>query len=635
MPHPNSLDRLIGAEPVPLRTAADLAAFEATPYDERIAAQSTYEALQIGAAINPGAAALQFLSKADPDEAPVTVSYAQFIARVTQAANLFHDLGVGPNDVVSLLLPLVPQSFFALFGAQAAGIANPVNPLLSATQISEILRAANTRVLVVLGPVPGTDIWDKVQRVKGELPNLKAVVVVHGAADEVNGVLSFDAMIGNYPADRLISGRRITADETAGYFHTGGTTGTPKLVRHSHRNQVYQAWAMGVMLPVGSGRTLLFGLPLFHVGGALTQGLSPLAWGCTLVVVSPAGWREPAAVRNVWRLVERYRPAVFGGVPTVLAAALNVPMAGADVSSIACASGGGSAIPVAVCKAYVELLHRPVLEVYGMTETSSVHTMSHADRPLRLGSVGHALPYARVRIVKVDAEGHRTADCAANEIGVVAMAGPGVFTGYLSDVHNRGAFVEPGWVNSGDLGRLDDDGYLWLTGRAKDLVIRGGHNIDPLAIEEVFYQHPAVALAAVVGQPDAYAGELPVAFVQLKPDAKVDDHELLEFVRERTPERAAVPVHVFFVDPMPLTAVGKVFKPALRREASARVVRQLLADLVPAGAVLDVAVGAHESHGSLISVGIRGVGEPARAALAQQVNERLDPLVTRHVIVWT
>jgi len=341
MPHPNSLDRLIGAEPVPLRTAADLAAFEATPYDERIAAQSTYEALQIGAAINPGAAALQFLSKADPDEAPETVSYAQFIARVTQAANLFHDLGVGPNDVVSLLLPLVPQSFFALFGAQAAGIANPVNPLLSATQISEILRAANTRVLVVLGPVPGTDIWDKVQRVKGELPNLKAVVVVHGAADAVNGVLSFDAMIGNYPADRLISGRRITADETAGYFHTGGTTGTPKLVRHSHRNQVYQAWAMGVMLPVGSGRTLLFGLPLFHVGGALTQGLSPLAWGCTLVVVSPAGWREPAAVRNVWRLVERYRPAVFGGVPTVLAAALNVPMAGADVSSIACASGGG------------------------------------------------------------------------------------------------------------------------------------------------------------------------------------------------------------------------------------------------------------------------------------------------------
>ena len=217
---------------------------------------------------------------------------------------------------------------------------------------------------------------------------------------------------------------------------------------------------------------------------------------------------------------------------------------------------------------------------------------------------------------------------------VVSPAGPGVFAGYLSELRNRGAFVEPGWLNSGDLGRLDDEGYLWLTGRAKDLVIRGGHNIDPVAIEEVFYQHQAVALAAVVGQPDACAGELPMAFVQLKRGAKVDDHELLEFVRERTPERAAVPVHLFFVDPMPLTAVGKVFKPALRWEASARVVRGLLAGLAPAGSVIDVSVGAHESHGSLISVGIRGVAEPARAALAQRVHERFEPLVTRHRIVW-
>ncbi len=136
---------------------------------------------------------------------------------------------------------------------------------------------------------------------------------------------------------------------------------------------------------------------------------------------------------------------------------------------------------------------------------------------MRLGSVGHAVPYSRVRVVKVDADGHFERDCAVDEIGVVAMAGPGVFSGYLSEAHNRSAFVEPGWVNSGDLGRLDDDGYLWITGRAKDLIIRGGHNIDPMAIEEVLFRHPAVGLAAVVGQPDAYAGELPVAFVQLKP----------------------------------------------------------------------------------------------------------------------
>ncbi len=634
MAHAHPLDRLIGAEMPSFRTAADVAAFEATPCADRIKAQSTYEALQLGAAIDPDVAAIRFLTKGDPNEAPVTISFAQFVARVTQSANFFHDLGVGPNDVVSLLMPLLPQTFFTLFGAQAAGIANPVNPLLSAAQIVEILRAANTKVLVALGPVPGTDIWDKVQQIKGQLPNLKAIVVVHGAADQANAVYNFDAMVGQFPADRLISGRQILGSDTAGYFHTGGTTGTPKLVRHTHANQVYQAWAVGLMLPFGPGRNLLFGLPLFHVGGALTQGLAPLAGGNTLVVLAPSGWREPNAIRNVWRLVERYQPEVFGGVPTVLAAAIQVPVGGADTSSIRVASGGGSAIPVAVGKVYTEQLRVPVLEVYGMTETSSVHTIAYRDRPVRLGSAGHAVPYSKVRIVKVDGEGRLAGECATNQIGVVAMAGPGVFSGYLSDVHNQGAFVEPGWVNSGDLGRLDEEGYLWITGRAKDLIIRGGHNIDPLAIEEVFFQHPGVALVAVVGEPDAYAGELPVAFVQLKPGVTLAAGELTEFVRERTPERAAVPVQVYFIDAIPLTAVGKVFKPALRWDSTQRAVSRMLADLAPLGATVKVEAGPHAVHGGLIRVRIAGVADAARASLAQQVGQRLDPLVTHHEIVW-
>ncbi len=630
----NLPDRIDPSTPPLLRNAADVRAVEATPYAERIAAQSTFEALQRSAAHAPQSAALQFLSRADPDETPLSVTYAQFMARTTQAANLFGALGVGPGDVVSLLLPLIPQSFYALFGAQAAGIANPVNPLLSPVQIAEILRAAGTKVLVALGPVPGSDIWDKVQRVRAELPNLKAIVVVNGAADPANGVLSFDALLDTYPADRLSSGRRIAASDTAAYFHTGGTTGTPKLVRHSHANQVYQAWVIGTMLPTGAGRNLLFGLPLFHVGGALTQGLAPLSGGATLIVVSPAGWREPNALRNVWRLVERYRPRVFGGVPTVLAAALGVPAVDADVSSLEFVSGGGSAIPVAVCKAYVQWLGKPVLEVYGMTETSSVHTISYAQAELRLGSVGHAVPYSRVRIVKVDPQGRCVGDCAPNEIGIVAMSGPGVFSGYLSEAHNRGAFVEPGWVNSGDLGRLDAEGYLWITGRAKDLIIRGGHNIDPQAIEEVFYGHPGVALAAVVGQPDAYAGELPVAFVQLKAGAAVEADELLDFVRERTPERAAVPVKVTLIDTMPLTAVGKVFKPALRHDAARAAVTQLLDGLAPAGASLVVEVESDPKLGGVIVVLLEGAVPAHREALEKSLHERLNPLVMAHRIDW-
>jgi fatty-acyl-CoA synthase len=625
------LDRLMGEQRPDLSTEALVRAFEATPYDERIAAQSTYEALQLGAARNPEAPALQFLPNADPAETPVTLSHRQFMAGVTQATNLFGELGIGPDDVVSFLLPLLPESFTSLFGAQAAGIANPVNPLLEPVQIAEILRAANTKVLVTMSAQAGPEIWAKVERIRKDLPALKAIVVLKGPGNAADGVYSYEQLGAAQPSDRLRSGRRIAAGDTAAFFHTGGTTGMPKLVRHSHRNEVYQAWLLGLMLP---GNCILFGLPLFHVGGALTQGLASFAMGSTLVVLSPAGWRNPNAVRNVWQLVQRYRPQVFGGVPTVLAAALNVPRGDADVSSIRWCSGGGAAIPVAVANAYVSQFKVPVLEVYGMTETASVHLMSYPDRPVRLGSVGHPGPYSRVRVVQLDASGCYERDCAVNEIGTVAMQGPGVFSGYLSEEHNRIAFVEPGWVNSGDLGRLDEDGYLWITGRAKDLIIRSAHNIDPIVIEEILFRHPAVALAAVVGEPDAYAGELPVAYVQLKPQTQADPVDLLAYIAERTPERAANPVQVYLIAAIPLTAVGKVFKPQLRWDAAQRKVMRMLADLQEPGLDVAVTVAAHAAHGNLIAVHLPGWPESQRAAIERKVHQRLDPLVMRHEIAW-
>jgi fatty-acyl-CoA synthase len=476
------------------------------------------------------------------------------------------------------------------------------------------------------------------------VPGLAAIVAVGGAsvatafpgdAPAAGGavpIVDFDALLEAQPGDSLASDRIIADGDTAAYFHTGGTTGTPKLVRHSHRNQVYQAWVIGLMLRARPGDALLFGLPLFHVGGALTQGLGVLANGGHIVVLSASGWRNPSAVRDVWRLVRRYRPATFGAVPTVLAAALQTPRDAGDIASLRRVSGGGSAIPVAVARRYAEDFGLPVLEVYGMTETSSVHTISYAERPLRLGSVGHAVPYSRVRVVKIDAQGRCLGDCATGEIGVVVMQGPGVFSGYLNERHNQGAFVEPGWVNSGDLGRLDSDGYLWITGRAKDLVIRGGHNIDPQPIEEILYQHPAVALAAMVGQPDAHAGELPVVYVQPKPGVSVDGGALIEWIRERTPERAAVPVALHLIDAMPLTGVGKVFKPALRWDAARRVAERDLADL---GCLdLTVRVGAHPVHGSLITVQVGSVPEVERAAIAERIGQRLGALTMRHEVVW-
>ena len=648
------IDRAMGAKRASLATAADVAAVEAVPLHARLAPASTYEAIQIGASINPEALAIQFLPTCDPSEPVSVFSYREFLTLVTQSANLFAALGVGPTDVVSLLLPLVPQNFYALFGAEAAGIANPVNPLLEPHQLAEILNAAGTKVVVVHGPNAGTDYWDKVQRIRHQVPSLKAILLVGGDSvavaevlangDDVAGqkILSFDTEIAKYPGDKLTSGRQIGRHDTAAYFHTGGTTGTPKLVRHTHENQVYQAWVCNVMLNTegnsGPGRAMLFGLPLYHVGGALTQALTTLAGGGSLVVLSAAGWRNPAAVKNVWKLIARFRCPVFGGVPTVLAAAAAIPWDDVDVRCIKVFSGGGSAIPVAVGEKFHQHFKVPVLEVYGMTETSSVHTISYSDRPLRLGTVGHAVPYSRVRVVRIDADGKFAGDCAVGEIGVVAMAGPGVFSGYLNDVHNKNAFVEPGWVNSGDLGRLDTEGYLWITGRAKDLIIRGGHNIDPMPIEEIFYQHPAVALAAVIGQPDARVDELPLAYVQLKPGAVATPAELHEWVRTRTPERAAIPVQVLIIDAIPLTGVGKVFKPQLRWMAAQNVFSALLAPLAEDGVRLAVSVGADGTHGTLATVTLSAASGGAldaarRATVADQVRELMSPFTIRHQIV--
>lgn len=634
MPGIHLLDRLIGQDYPSFATEADVRAFEKTPYAERIAAASTYDAIKLGAAHDPDAPAIQFLANADPADTPVVISYRDFVGRVTQAANMFHALGVGANDVVSFLLPLLPEAFVTLFGAEAAGIANPVNPLLEPHQIAEILEAAHTSVLVTLGPMPGTDIWQKVEQVRGQLKHLKAIVQVYGAGDPAKGIYSFNDLIKAQPSDHLVSGRKISGDEIAAYFHTGGTTGTPKLVRHTHTNQVYQAWACNLLLKSTAGKNLLFGMPLFHVGGSLTQALTTLTAGSCLVVLSPSGWRNPNSVKNIWRLVERFKPEALSSVPTVLAATLAIPPGDADISSLRFAAGGGSAIPVAVGQAIEAKLKLPVLEVYGMTETSSVHTIAFPDRPVRLGSVGLPVPYSRVRIVKLDAAGNLERNCAADEIGVVIMAGPGVFGGYLNETHNKGAFVDGSWVNSGDLGRLDKDGFLWITGRAKDLVIRGGHNIDPGPIEDIMFQHPAVGFAAVVGQPDAYAGELPVGYVQLKPGASVQPGELESWVRERTPERAAVPVQIIPIDPMPLTGVGKVFKPQLRWDAATRVFSGILTPLRDRGIDCQVKVGPHGSHGSIATVTLAGVPPETREAVANEVHTALAPFVIRHEVAW-
>ena len=276
------------------------------------------------------------------------------------------------------------------------------------------------------------------------------------------------------------------------------------------------------MFDLGPGTVMINPLPQFHVGGSIVGGLSPIANGWTVLLPTPLGARNPNVVRDWWSIIERNKVTVGGAVPTSLAAIMNVPRDGHDLSSLKVFVSGGSTVPVELIRRIEGELGVPVVEGYGMTEVHCYSTMNPMHGERRPGSVGLRLPYTEVRIADVAGDGTIRGDCALGTIGHVLMRGPQVTPGYLDPRHDRGAMLADGWLDFGDLGRLDKDGYLWLTGRSKDLIIRGGHNIDPIVIEEALVRHPAVETAAAVGLPDTYAGEVPIAFVQLKPGADGD-----------------------------------------------------------------------------------------------------------------
>jgi fatty-acyl-CoA synthase len=547
---------------------------------------------------------------------------------VIQTANLLRAEGIGPNDAVTILMPSVPETFFALWGAEIAAIANPVNYFLNALQIAGIMKEAGARALIAADASLFPDIWPKVEEIRAAQPGLK-VFRVGGSGPAPRGTVDYQAALGRQPGDRLIAPKRLERDTLAALFHTGGTTGLPKLARHTHGALALAAWSNALMFDLPAGSVLLNPLPQFHVGGSIFGALSPVAHGWTVVIPTPLGARNPNVVRDWWSIVERNKVNIAGAVPTSLAAIMNVPHDGHDLSSLKVFVSGGSTVPVELIRRIEREIGVPVVEGYGMTEVHCYSTMNPMHGERRSGSVGLRLPYTEVRIADVGPDGTIRRDCPLGTIGHVLMRGPQVTPGYLDPRHDRSAMLADGWLDSGDLGRLDEDGYLWLTGRSKDLIIRGGHNIDPIVIEEALVRHPAVETAAAVGLPDTYAGELPMAFVQLRPGAEVTAEELREFCRKEIPERAAVPVQVVPIPSMPLTGVGKIFKPALRLEAAQRAFDAALAPLKAEGVTVDVTVRNDPTHGTLVVV--RASGAP-RETIVQRCAELLGGFQIRHIV---
>jgi len=305
-------------------------------------------------------------------------------------------------------------------------------------------------------------------------------------------------------------------------------------------------------------------------------------------------------MRQYWRWCEREGVTALACVPTVLAGLCNLPV-DADISRVHVAYTGGSPLPSELAARFESTLGIPVRNILGMTECAGLVTIEPFQAPRVPGSAGLRLPYTEVRVVRWDGQVRLDEPCTPGETGVIVLRGPHVSPGYTDAARNAGMF-EQGWLIAGDLGHIDSQGGVHVTGRAKDVIIRGSHNIDPGLVEEAFLAHPAVALCAVVGEPDAHAGEVPAAFVTLKPGCAATGDQILAEVAPHVYERPAVPRRVVVLEAMPVTAIGKFYKPALRTRAIQTGLHERLASVVP-GVALDVHVrergGGHEAEVTL------------------------------------
>ncbi len=568
----------------PVQSLTDIHRIEATPLTQAMPWPSTYDLIRASAEAHAEQPALTFLQTGEPGGPATSWSYQSLLQGIHQTANLLHSLHLDPQDVVAILLPGGLAYHLALWGGEAAGIVQPLNPLLSDEKLLSLLRASHAKVLIAHGAEDDSQLRAKALRLQTQLPSLKAVLLAHPdggplqAADSLpTGAQDFHALRATQVAEHLISQRVFQPSDIAAYFHTGGTTGAPKLARHSHGAQVFTAWANANMQGFRSSDVTINGYPLFHVAGVLPGALCSLAVGMHVIIPTEALFRNREVVQNYWRLVAHHRCTLMSGVPTVLAALAGVPLQGADISRVRAVRTGAAPLPPELAQRFEQAFGLHINESLGMTETAGLSTVAPPGLSAPAGCVGWPLPHAHVRIVALSSDDQATSHTLpAGEKGMVLYQGPNLFSGYLDAAETARSFTPDGWLITGDVGFIDRQGRLHLSGRAKDLIIRSGHNIDPKVIEDALGAHPAVDLCAAVGAPDAYAGELPVVFVTLKAGAQATETELLSFTAQRVDEAPAQPKSITVLERMPVTNVGKIYKPELRTLATAAVVRGLI-----------------------------------------------------------
>ncbi|EFF88587.1 long-chain-fatty-acid-CoA ligase, partial [Streptomyces sp. e14] len=448
------------------------------------------------------------------------ITYAELDERSARAAALLRSEGIRPGDRVALMLPNVPEFVVLYYAALRAGaVVVPMNPLLKTREVEFHLADSGAVRLFEWHQAPGEGAQ-----------GAAAAGVPHTAVEPA----AFAALLAGH--EPLPAVADPDGEDMAVLLYTSGTTGRPKGAVLTHAGLRHNTEVNSIRIQRMTPEDVVVGcLPLFHIFGQVCTMSAAVRSGACLVLIPRF---DPQTVLDA---VARERATVFEGVPTMYAALLQHP-SDADVSTLRMCISGGASLPVEILHGFEERFGCPVLEGFGMSETSPVVTFNHPDRPRKAGSIGTPIQDVEVRLLDADGK-----DVAAGEIGELAVRGPNVMKGYWNRPEETAAALPDGWLRSGDLARADEDGYLYIVDRKKDMIIRGGYNVYPREIEEVLHEHPAVGMAAVLGVPHASLGEDVAAAVVLRPGAQATPDELRQYVKDRV-AAYKYPRHVWLVD---------------------------------------------------------------------------------------
>ncbi|MFD7626593.1 long-chain fatty acid--CoA ligase [Streptomyces sp. NPDC059851] len=462
------------------------------------------------------------------------LSYAELDEASARFAAVLQDRGVRPGDRVAMSMPNVvffPVVYYGIL--RAGGVVVPMNPLLKARETAYILRDCGARVAVTF-PV----FAQEVARAAAEVGAESLVMEPSAFQDLLTAAEPQSGVIDREDGDPAL------------ILYTSGTTGTPKGAELTHVNLVSNTTTVAeTLLQTGPDDVLFGGLPLFHAFGQTCALNTAVAAGATLTLLPRF---DPQRALEV---MCRDGVTVFLGVPTMYSALLHAELPdGFDASRLRVAVSGGAAIPVEVLHGFERRFDATVLEGYGLSETSPVASFNHPDRPRKAGSIGRPIRGVEMKLVAEDG-----CEVRPGEVGEIVIRGENVMKGYFNRPEATAEAVRDGWFHTGDLARVDEDGFYFIVDRKKDLIIRGGYNVYPREVEEVLYEHPAVAEAAVVGVPHAVYGEEVAAVIALREGADATAEEIRAHVKERV-AGYKYPRIVTFTAELPKGATGKILK---------------------------------------------------------------------------